>query len=246
MDRDDGVRAEARSRLLHHACREARSLMAQYGKPVASPSSQGFGTINSGTCRAATYRPMVGNGWGTSVGGHVGKHTADGNPSFRYGVHIAESGSPDERVAYTEQKTVVTAMSYGGDGTIVTADFVETTQSYSPIDSALALFDGVRYSIDVVPTGGNRLNHGLFLAANISEAYESCDEQTGLTVPPNPFNESNVIANAGWMTLWINYEPNEAPLVPINRTPSSTISDTTPHLEGDFRDMNGRYAVETS
>lgn len=217
--------------------------MAEFGKWVSTPSSPGLGSINSGTARATIYRPMTENGWGTSVGGHVGKHPSDSSPTWRFGVWLANSGSPATRVGYTEQLTTSTNMDNGGNGVRIAGSFVETSQAYSPLDTALALYEGDRYSIGALPTGGNRLQHGMYPASTINEAYEDFYEQTGLTIPPDPFNETSA-TNQGWETFWIVYTPETAPLVPINRTPSSTITDTTPTMEGDFRSDQGRSGTD--
>jgi hypothetical protein len=131
-------------------------------------------------------------------------------------------------------------MDSGSTGAIIDANVVEADES--PSDTAIQMWSGNRYSIGALVDGANA-NVGMIFAGSISKDSELLYQKiaaTSGTTPPDPFGSASSVT-AGHLTMWVEAHTNEAPRVPVDRSPSGTINTTTPTFTSTFRDRNGTW-----
>lgn len=196
-----------------------------------------MGSVVVGSARACTYGIMPENGWGSSVGAHLGKQLSGDAPTVRFGIYETSSGNPTNRMAYTNVESIGVLMASGSGGDAFTALLDEVNPDFGPSDDGVMLWSGNRYAIAVLPSV-DPINHGMIGAGSITETYESFFYRTGLGgTPPDPYGTTSSSIE-GWMSQWINYDPNVAPDTPTGLSPTGTVSSTTPTFTADFTDDN--------
>lgn len=198
-----------------------------------------LGVIAPGTIRVFILNVMPENGWGTIIGWRGGRNGAS-NSAAQGVVYWAPNQQPTTRLANTDVQVMSTVMTSGSEGATYTKAIIETTQAYSPIDSALKMPKNRRHAIGLfVPPGYGTAGHGMIQQNIMNPQPDSAyfyDDQ-GVTTIPEEFDidQSQV---AGWMTCWIEYVANRKPTCTVD-TPSGNTA--TPLLSGDFSDADEVY-----
>lgn len=210
---------------------------------VNSGASEGYAVVTDGYARAYTYRTVSEHMWVTDFHGRVGYSGTGSQPTFRFGAWLASGTIPGTRVGYSSERTASTAMDSGSTGALFENVGV-VIGDLSPANTGIQFWSGSRYSLGLQSDTANAYVAMIF-AASISETEERFFETTGSaagTTPPAPFGAYNSVT-AGHMTVWVSGYANEAPRVPVDRTPSGTIDTTTPTFTSTFRDRNGDWGT---
>jgi hypothetical protein len=200
-------------------------------------------TISGGVLTASVYAATGQNLWVYKFGGRMGRSGAS-TPSVRIAAYRAQANWPDSLLGYSGTLSPSTAMTLD----TATGAWLESNVAHAPDDTTNAAFrlpGSIKYALAVLPTGAS-LNHGMASAASISESNENFYTRAGLSQPPpDPFSTYSVSVQ-GHLALYAYGHTNEAPVAPNNRTPSGSISSTTPELAGDHRDRNGTWGPANS
>lgn len=190
-------------------------------QPPAPPSSdEGFGLPASGQMRTTVVASSVPRHmWAYRAGARIGKQSGQPNGTAYIGLYDG-SATPDDRVAYRAGFTV----------SAVLADNTGGTNSEGDLVAPVLLLSGTRLwgSLDAsVAYGHGQDNSG-------AEMYF----RSGVTgTPPDP-NGYTSNSPQGQLSLWVVCEDNVAPDTPVNRSPSTTQTTTTPTFGADFDDDN--------
>lgn len=197
-------------------------------------------SLPAGTMIACLYAAPAQNCWGYRFGARFGKATAT-TPDVRMAAYapITTGGNPAERKAYSGVVNPTTTMTTDStSGAFYESDVAATDDD--TLNTAFRMYAGTKYALATLATTGD-LNHGMATAASISESNEVFYTRTGVSQPPPDPIGSYTQSVQGHLTLWVYAHTNEAPRVPVNRTPSGSISSSAPTFEGDFRDRNGTW-----
>lgn len=197
-------------------------------------------SLSGGTLIACLYAAPDQNCWGYRFEGRFGRSTAT-TPSVRMVAYapIVTGGNPSARKAYSGTVSPSTEMTLDANtGAFYWSDVAATDDD--EYNTAFRMYAGTKYAIGTLTTGAS-LNHGMATAASISESNELFYTVTGLSQPPPDPIGSYSQSVQGHLTLWVYAHTNEAPRVPVNRTPSGAIDETSPTFAGDFRDRNGTW-----
>lgn len=217
---------------------------ASYGY-VNTGSSPGFAEAIQEYARAYTDNPVSLNMWGVNFRGRLGGFPSAGNPVFRLVAWEANSSNvPTNRAAYSEERTATVPMDGGGSGSVFTIP-VTNTDNGSPTNDSVMLWSGKSYPLGVQADDAD-IRIGMIFAASLSgkvnsNLFQRQSAQSG-TIPPTTFG-SYFSTYAGHLTIWIEGYLNEAPRVPVDRSPSGTISSPSPTFTSTFRDRNGAWGT---
>jgi hypothetical protein len=205
-----------------------------------SGSSQGFALVQNGFARAYTENAVTQHLWAVAFHGRVGKVSGT-NADFRFGLWQADSSKePDARVGYSSERTASTLMDSGSTGSMFDASVVIADDS--PSNSAIQLWSGTRYSPGILVDDADAYV-GMIFASSITKDTELLYQKiaaTSGTVPPEDFGSVTTVT-AGHLTIWLECHDNEAPRVPVDRSPSGAIETLTPTFTSTFRDRNGTW-----
>jgi hypothetical protein len=197
-------------------------------------------TLSGGTLIACVYAAPAVNCFAYRFGARMGRSGAS-TPDVRMVAYaLTTGGNPSTRKGYSGTVNPSTQMTTDSSSGAFYESDVAATNDDETLNTAFRMYAGTRYALGTLSTGAT-LNHGMATAASISESNETFYTRTGLSQPPPDPIGSYTLSTQGHLTLWIYAHTNEAPRVPVNRTPSGSISSTTPQLEGDFRDRNGTW-----
>jgi hypothetical protein len=209
-----------------------------YGRRVTSGDVD-FGIVGVSTQRACVFNAITEDGWGYRLGIWAGKYT-----STSAGMRIAAWATnattrvPTSLLAYTASISVNTLITYGGDGQSYAGDISAGTNIQVPGASAIKLTSGTLYSLGIVATTA-QVGHAMVAASKISGLNESFYQRTSTTTPQNP-NGYTSVSTEGWLSAWIEYQANRAPVASAS-TPSGTITTTTPTFTGTWSDADETY-----
>ncbi len=215
-------------------------MVSYYGRRLSVDTDAGLtGAGNTSNQRHSVFEPMPEHGWGYVLYLLAGKPIGGVTPTGRLSVATVDAnGNPLDRMGWTGDISFSANMSSGGDGTLYSANIATIDTAYGFQSTAVQLWSGERYSLGFSATGG-QLYHGMIAAANPGNNYSNNNlykKNNGSTTPSEPLYTSS--SNEGVMTVAIGYDPNDAPSTPTNRSPSGTITTTTPTFNSDFNDTN--------
>ena len=221
---------------------------ATYGY-VNTGSSAGYAEILENYARAYTDNPVALNMWGVNFRGRVGAIPTETDPTFRFAVWEATSSYiPNTLSAYSEEETATTDMTGGGSGAVLTSP-VESTSNGSPTATSVMMWSGKSYSLGIQPDD-NDIRVAMIFAASLSGKYTKDlyqrQSSTDSTTPPSTFGSYFTSSNEGHFTIWVEGYLNEAPRVPVDRSPSGTIASPAPTFSSTFRDRNGAWGTDNS
>jgi len=206
--------------------------MATYGKSVApgasTPLYGQIATTNSINQRAAVGPAMTEHGWAYRMRIRGGRRTAV-IPRVRLAIWDALSGAtPNIVLGRTGEFTTGTYMLDAADGT----EYVED------LEAVVKLWSNVKYAPGFVACDAP---FGYGHNATVGDGYDNTEYRKSVSTPTpqSPFAASSS-EEVGFPTVSIEYEPNVAPDIPLNRTPVNAAALTTlsPTFAGDFTDDN--------
>lgn len=216
--------------------------MPNYGRYVSSRDFE-WGAIGTTDQRASVYNAMPENGWGTHIGGWLGKVPAGSNSTVQLAVWTTDaSKNPVDLMCYTAGITVSVAL---GDNTGETGDdyvgaVANVDSALSPGTNAIKLEAGKRYSIGFVATVAS-LRHSMIQSSRLGSAADNklfYDHfSTSTPLDPNGYTYTHT---EGWCSLWIVYVTNRAPVAAVV-SPSGIITSATPDFVGSFTDADSTY-----
>src|SRR5690606_28654752 len=211
--------------------------MAFYGRRVTSGDTD-FGIVGQNQQRTSVYNRMPENGWGHTLGFWGGRNLGGGTPTVKIGVWTTSNLTPATRMAYHNGITVSTYQSYGGDGQSYSVPVQNVNTALSPGSNAIKLQANANYAIGILPTGAT-VGHAMVQASKINGDNEQFYHRDGVTTPTNP-NGYTYSSNEGWISAWIEYQPNRAPSASTS-SPNGLITTTSPSFQGSFSDPDSIY-----
>lgn len=218
---------------------------ATYGY-VNTGSSPGYAEIIENYARAYTDNPVPLNMWAVNFRGRVGSVPFATKPDFRFVAWEANSSHiPVTTAAYSEERNASADLVSGSTGALVTVP-VDETLNNSPTSDAVMLWSGKSYSLGIQNDDAD-IRVGMIFANSLPGKYtkDLYQRQTlkNDTVPDSTFGSYFLSSNEGHFTIWMEGYLNEAPRVPVDRTPSGTISSPSPTFTSTFRDRNGVWGT---
>lgn len=211
--------------------------MAFYGRRVTAGDTD-YGEISQNQQRTSVYNKTTENGWGHTLGFWGGRTSGFGNPTVKVGVWTTSNLTPATRMAYHNGVVVSTLQTAGTNGQAYTVPVQNVNNALSPGSNAIKMYANVNYAIGLLPTG-TMMSHAMVQAAYINGENEQFYHKDGITTPADP-NGYTYSSNEGWISAWIEYEPNRAPSGAAS-SPSGFITTTTPTFSGSFSDPDSGY-----
>lgn len=204
--------------------------MAFFGRRVSTDTDSALAIPGSTNQVGQIFSAMPENGWLTAIGILGGKDVGQPNLTWRGALYTTDGASLLQRITFTGPLTVSNAMSYGGDGALL-------SQSLTGVQ----LSAGVKYGFAFGVSGGN-FRYGMKAAAlsptGVSDYYFHRRNLASGSTPTDPFGATS-ITNQGAMDMWVAYDANVAPTTTFSTMlPSGTVTDPTPSFFGDWSDAN--------
>lgn len=172
--------------------------------------------------------PMPEHGWFYAMAARLGKLIGEPDATVSLaGWAPAADGEPDALICRTPSFTVLSAMSYGGDGVVTERALQAAAKGRS----------AKRYAAGLLATNG-RLGFGMIAAAAITADDETFYYRGRPSQPPtDPFGHTSA-EFVGHAAIWFLYQANAKPSTPTNRSPSANaqIATLTPTLSFDASD----------
>lgn len=197
-------------------------------KPSAPPASDaGFGLPPANQARWTKLGTAPRHLWAYKGGARIGKQTGEPNGTAYLGYYGGPT-NPAARIGYRPAFTVSTVL----------ADNTGGTNNEGDLAAPFLVLSGAE----------------VFGEAHLSVAGGLGQDNSGATMwfrssvtgtPPNPSGYTSS-SPQGQASIWLEAEDNVAPDTPVNRSPSTTQTTTTPTFGADFRDDNevvGSFAV---
>ncbi len=188
--------------------------------------------------KATVFEAFPENGWGTSMGIWGGRDGAS-NVTIRLAAWVVSGSSPDERLGYTGSFSITGSMTTAAGGASYTSAIKETTQTYSPLKTAIKLKKGKQYALGYLSTVA-ALNH-----ARGSGAQSLYKRSVSAQPPTDPFAATQNDPD-GQVGVWIEYTPNSPPSPPTLTAPASTVSSLLPTFTALFVDADTTYGDSLS
>jgi hypothetical protein len=219
--------------------------IGRYRSDAAGPDPD-YATLSGGTLTASSFGPVSNNLWVTKFRTRAGRSGAS-TPALRMALYSVDSaGNPTTRLGYSTQVNASTSMVDASTGAFIEA--ATALVDSGPTNTAIPVTNGTKIAIAQLYTGASA-NVGMIAAGSLPGAYDYLFyNRTGLSQPPPAPYGSLSTSYEGVYTLSAEAHINEAPRVPVNRTPGntnpltpSTINTLVPDFGFDFRDRNGAW-----
>lgn len=198
---------------------------------------QNFATILDGQQRAYIPDPLSGSSEVSiiyyEIGAKLGR-LGSSHPTVRYGIGTTTnnktSGTPDDRLAYTDAFVTTAVMTGIGGGSTIT----------KPIPVPVIVKPGIALSL-VVTSSNHDLGIGMIESAALPSGADNRNfftRSNGSSIPTNPIAGTAHIE--GWLDLWANGVINERPNQPSITAPVGSVASTdlTPNITSVFDDPN--------
>ncbi len=226
-------------------CEYDMAVTRQYiGRRITSTPDAGLGVVSAGTMRVSVFTGPPQHYWLEKIGARIGKATS--TTAQGQLVTFDAEGGLDERIARTASQSLnaLFNLSTGsGGGANVVAGLVDPV-SGTPIKGALLRSGrdlGVGFLALVADVG-----HGMaFIGGPGVSGDVNLYDKYGLSSVPADWGD--VVGDPeGKGSFWLECWTNEAPRVPIERSPSGSISTLTPAFKSTGRDRNGLWGPANS
>ena len=212
----------------------------RYGRYTTAADTP-FGVVGAGSARATVFESNTQNVWVHTLGGWIRKSTGT-NSTVRFGLYGCNSSDqPLTRLGFTSAITVSSSSFTSRTASVSTTDA-------SPLQTAIKMAAGARYSIAILSTGAST-DHTQINAASITSptANKNFYNRTTSTMP-SPYGTYGIggtvsFSTEGNQTIWAEGYLNVKPEVATSLSPSGTINDTAPTFSANFRDLNGAYGT---